>query len=170
MKDRTTAPGSVDAVTLADVVALPHEAPLAAYASIEGRGVMAEGYVQRMMRALDDDIHLELAPTPRVPNGPDTTYLTAEITPGVRADSKRWSYGSLEVAFRPNHGGVTAWDQGPRRVRVSGWLLYDYQYDVPPTEEAQRTAAPRISGWEIHPVTRIELWDESLGHFVDLTR
>jgi hypothetical protein len=170
MKDRSSAPPSIEAVTLADILALPHRAPLATVASIERRGVMAEGYVQRMMRALDDDVHLELAPTPRVPNGPDTTYLTAEITPGWRAGSKRWSHGALEVAFRPNHGGTTAWDRGPRRVRVSGWLLYDYQYDAPPSETEQRTVAPRISGWEIHPVTRIELWDESLGRFVNLAR
>lgn len=168
MKDRTAAPESVAAVTLADFIALPHRVPLATYASIERRGVTTEGYVQRMMRAMDDDYHLEVAPTPRASDGPDTTYLTAEITPVWRVDSKRWSYGSLEVAFRPNHGGITPWDEGPRRVRVSGWLLYDYQYDAAPTEAQRRTVAPRISGWEIHPVTRIELWDESLGRFVDL--
>jgi len=170
MKDRRGAPTSVEAVTMADIAALPHRTPLSSYAAIEGRGVMAEGYVQRMMRALDDDVHLELAPAPRAPGGPDTTYISAEITPGWRAGSKRWSYGALEVAFRPNHGGVTAWDGGPRRMRVSGWLLYDYQYDAPPTPVQERTVAPRISGWEIHPVTRVELWDEDLGRFVELAR
>ena len=170
MKDRRGAPASVEVVTLAGIAALPHRAPLRTYAAIEGRGVVAEGYVQCILRALDDDVHLEVVPAPRAPGGPDTTYLSAEITPGWRADSKRWSYGGLEVAFRPNHGGVTAWDGGPRRVRVSGWLLYDYQYDAPPTELQQRTVAPRISGWEIHPVTRIELWDDALGRFVELAR
>lgn len=170
MKDRTTAPDSVREVTLADFAALPHHVPLAAYASIERRGVVNEGYVQRMVRASDDDYHLELAPTPRGSMGPDTTYISAEITPGVRDGSKRWSYGALTAAFRPNGGGITAWDQGPRRVRVSGWLLYDYQYDAPPGQWEKNRAAPRISGWEIHPVTRIELWNDSLGRYVDLPR
>ena len=170
MKDRVSAPESVRDVTLDDFAALPHGAPLATVASIERRGVVAEGYVQRIMRAQDDDYHLELAPTPRTPGGPDTIYLSAEITPGIRDGSQRWSYGALNAAFRPNRGGAARWDRGPRRVRVSGWLLYDYQYDAPPGEREKRTSAPRISGWEIHPVTRIELWNESLGRFVDLAR
>ena len=170
MKERRHAPATTHAVSLDDVVALPHRLPLARYAAIESDGATCEGYIQRIHRAADDDYHLELTPTPRRSRGPDTTYVTAEITPGLRFGSSRWSYGGLTAAFRPNSGGVTAWDRGPRRVRVSGWLLYDFQYDAPLREWSPGVPAPRASGWEIHPVTRIELWDESLGRYVDLTR
>jgi len=170
MKERRAAPTSLEIMTLERFAALPHFAPLATVAAIERRGVTMEGYAQRVMRAVDDDIHLEIAPTPRAPQGPDTVYATAEITPGVRGDSPRWRYEALVAAMRPNHGGSAAWDGGPRRVRVTGWLLYDYQYDAPPSESARRDEAPRISGWEIHPVTRIEVWDEARGRYQDYPR
>jgi len=170
MKDRLAPPESVAVFTLAEFAELPHRVALDEYAPLEGRGVVMDGYIQRFVRAVDDDYHLEIAPTPRAPGGADTVYATAEITPGIRGDSRRWSYEGLVAAFRPNHGGAASWDDGPRRVRVSGWLLYDYPYDAPPSAWAKRMTSPRISGWEIHPVTRIELWDGSLGRFVDLQR
>jgi hypothetical protein len=170
LKDRSTAPAAVGVFGLAEFAALPHREGLAGYEPYERRGVVMEGYVQRFMRAVDDDYHLELAPTSRASGGPDTVYATAEITPAFRRGSRRWSYESLVATFRPNRGGATPWDAGPRRVRVSGWLLYDYPYDAPPSEWARRMASPRISGWEIHPVTRIELWDEAHGGYVDYRR
>ena len=170
MKDRRAAPDSVTSVTLDDIAALPHRAPPAEVGALERRGAAIEGYIQRMLRAGDDDYHLEVVITPRRSGGPDTTYAAAEITPAVRGASPRWTYDGLIAAFRPNHGGRTAWDAGPRRVRVSGWLLYDFQYDVIPSEWQKQMGAPRISGWEIHPVTRIELWDDALGRYLDYPR
>jgi hypothetical protein len=79
----------------------------------------------------------------------------------------RWSYEGLVAAFHPNHGGASPWDSGPRRVRLSGWLLYDFQYDTPPSPWSLQYQAPRVSGWEIHPVTRIELWDDAQQRWVD---
>jgi hypothetical protein len=170
MKSRVQAPREVVAWTLEDFAVLPHDWSLRGYSRLENRGVSLEGYVQHILRSMDGDFHLEVAPTPRGPGGPDTVYVTAEITPEWRRGSRRWTYDRLLAAFRPNHGGVTVWDEGPRRARITGWLLYDFQYDTRPTSWALRHGAPRISGWEIHPVTRIELWDESLRRFVDHPR
>jgi hypothetical protein len=170
MKDRATAPATVTPFTLDSMAALPHGAPLAVVAAIERRGVVMEGYIQRAMRAVDDDIHLEIASTPRHATGADTVYTTAEITPVWRRGTSRWDYEPLVAAFHPNHGGPEPWSGGPRRARISGWLLYDYQYDAPPSEYTRAHGAPRISGWEIHPVTRIELWDDSLRRYVELAR
>jgi hypothetical protein len=167
MKDRRTPPATVQPFTLADFDRLPHRVAVADYSVDERRGVAMEGYIQRIMRAIDDDYHLEITPTPRRAGGPDTIYASAEITPGVRGSAPRWQYERLLEALRPNHGGVTEWEDGPRRVRISGWLCYDYQYDEPPSAWERRLDAPRVSGWEIHPVTRIELWDPSLGRYVD---
>jgi hypothetical protein len=169
MKDRTLTPDDVSPFVLADFQALPHDLPLEQYVPLEERGVSFDGYVQRLLTAPDGDIHLELVATPRRPDGPDTAYVSAEITPQWRRGSERWTYENLVADLRPNHGGATAWDQGPRRVRISGWLLYDFQYDLKYDAQALLRGA-RTTGWEIHPVTRIELWDDTLGRFADLPR
>ena len=169
MKDRTAAPDSIALFTLADVESLPHGLPLAAYAALEQRGVSFAGYVQRMLTAPDGDTHFELVATPRRPGGPDTCYVTAEVTPQWFEGSASWAYESLVASLRPNHGGATFWNSGPRLARVSGWLLFDFQYDSPVGPDALQQGA-RVSGWEIHPVTRIELWSDSLHQFVDLPR
>jgi len=62
---------------------------------------------------------------------------------------------------------VTAWDGGPRRVRLTGWLTYDFPYEGAHNRPG---FPPRIASWEIHPVTRIELWDDTLAAFVDYPR
>ena len=165
MKDRVAAPDSLVDYVFADFSALPHHAPLAEYAALERRGVRLEGYVQRMLVASDGDIHLEVAAGPAGPDWPQDVYVTSEITPRWRRGSDAWVYDRLVAAVRPGIGGATPWDAGARRVRVSGWLLYDYPYDLP-----QGPAQKRLTGWEIHPVTRIELWDDSPGTFVDYRR
>lgn len=160
-KQRTVPPASLAPFTPADFVALPHGAPAAEVAALESRGVTLEGWTQRTLWAGDGDVHLEIVNAPRGPESPDTAYVTAEVTPAFRRGSERWSYEGLVAALRPNHGGATAWDSGPRRVRLSGWLLYDWQYDNPPGPHSLAHGAPRLTGWEIHPVTRIQLWDDS---------
>jgi len=169
MKDRTATPDSLAPLRAADFESLPRGRPLAEYAPLERRGVSLEGYTQRLLTSMDGDIHFELVATPRLPGGPDTTYVTAELTPQWGRGSERWTFEGLVASLRPNHGGATAWDSGPRRARVSGWLLYDFQYDQRYSQEALRRGA-RFSGWEIHPVTRIEVWSDSLGRFEDLPR
>jgi hypothetical protein len=169
MKDRTSAPAEVEPFTMADIESLPHGLPLDRLAPLEQRGASVTGYVQRMLHAPDGDTHLEVVPTPRLPGGPDTAYVTAEITPQWYEGADSWSFENLVAVFRPNHGGVTPWDSGPARVRVSGWLLDDFQFDVRLAASVIRDDQ-RVSGWEIHPVTRIELWSDSLRAFRDLAR
>lgn len=160
MKDRADAPDSVVPFTAADFASLPHGRPLAEYAPLERRGVCLDGYVQKLVTSTDGDVHFELAPTRRLPGGPDTVYVTAELTPQWGGGSARWSFESLVATLRPNGGGMRAWDTGPRRARVSGWLLYDFQYDAPPRSGPAHRAV-RLTGWEIHPITRIEVRDEA---------
>jgi hypothetical protein len=165
MKDRVAAPDSVVDVAFTGFAALPHHAPLPEYAAIERRGVRLVGYVQKVLTASDGDIHLEVADGPAGPEWPHGFYVTAEITPQWRRGSDAWVYERLVAAVRPGLGGSTPWDAGARRVRISGWLLYDYQYDLPPAPWLRR-----VTGWEIHPVTGIELWDDSLGAFAEYRR
>ncbi len=170
MKDRASAPERYEALGAADFTALPHAVTLAERARLERRGVSFDGWVQRMLTAPDGDTHFELAPKPLAPGDPDTCYVTAEVSTQWWVGSARWSYESLVALLHPNRGGATAWDGGPRRARVSGWLMHDFQHDVIPSSWSLLHGAPRLTGWEIHPVTRIELWSDSLGRFVDVPR
>lgn len=177
MKDRLDPPPALLPATFADFAALPHARPVAEYAPLETRGVVLEGYAQRMIWSSDGDVHVEVLSSWRKPGLPETTYVSAEITPRWRRGSTRWQYDHLLAELRPNFGGTTPWEMGPQRMRLSGWLLYDFQYDGPygapnPHGAAIRPARSpmRLSGWEIHPVTRIELWDDSLQAFVEYPR
>lgn len=163
-KGRTSAPAGYAAWTADSFAALPHGRPLEVYAPLERRGVSLAGWVQRTMLAGDGDLHLEIVATPRGSGGPDTAYVTGEVTPQWRRPGG-WTNDSLVALFRPNRGGVTPWPDGPRRVRVSGWLLYDFQYDRVPTSWSLQNQATRLTGWEIHPVTRIEVWDDARGEW-----
>lgn len=161
-KGRTSAPARYEVWTTDSFVALPHGRPLGVYAPHEQRGVSLECRVQRTLLAGDGDLHLELVGTPREPGGRDTAYVTAEVTPQWRRPGG-WTTEGLVAVMRPNRGAITPFEGGPARVRISGWLLYDYQYDSRPTSWSLQNLSPRLTGWEIHPVTRIEYWDETQG-------
>jgi hypothetical protein len=184
MKERVTEPVAVDSVTHAVIAAMPVGLPLERYAPMEQRGARIEGYIQRMFYATDGDLHLEVTPEECRPGEHDTVYVTAEITLPMRRRHPGWTFPTLYDAFRPNLGIGPPWDAPARRVRLTGWLLYDFQYDglrrpvdpirmlwnrfgLPrPYQPAGPVSIwPRLSGWEIHPVTRIEVWDEMRGAF-----
>ena len=165
MKDRTELPARLAPTTFAEIGGLPHGLSVAEYSGIERRSVSLDGYIQRMVRASDGDLHLEIVPALHRPDDPALMYVTGEITPQWHRRSEAWSYPRLVEQLRPTRGGVTAWERGTRRVRISGWLLYDYEYP-----DFSSPANRRMTSWEIHPVTRIELWDDSLGRFSEYPR
>jgi hypothetical protein len=170
MKDRSDPPSAVLDYTMADFASLPHHIPLATRSAIEAYGVRMTGWVQRMVLSGDGDLHLELAENRRHLGERDTAYVVAEITPPWRTEARGWAYESLLVAFRPNRGGRAPWEAGPRRVRLTGWLTLDHPYDRPVSTWLLSYGAPRLTGWEMHPVTRIELWDEPAGAWRELRR
>lgn len=170
MKDRSQPPPSTRDMRMADFAALPHHPPFAERVRLEAQGVRMTGWVQRMLLSGDGDVHVELAENRRTRLDRDTVYVVCEISTWWRNVRKSWAYDSLLVAFRPNRGGATAWEAGPRRVRLSGWLLYDHPYDKPASNWTLTQAAARLTGWEIHPVTGIELWDDSTQTWMELAR
>ena len=165
MKDRTLSPDSVAATTYEAIADLPQGLSVGEYSGIERRAVSLEGYVQRMVRAADGDVHIELVPMRRLPGEGNVRYVTAEVTPQWHRASERWRWPRLVELFHPNFGGTTPWEGGTRRVRLSGWLLYDYEY-----EGAPAYGRPRLSTWELHPVTSIERWDDARAAFVEYPR
>ena len=174
MKERRDAPASVTPFTFADFAALPHARPLEEYAPLERRGVSLIGYTRWMNTSMDGDYHVDVAPVPTPLADQQTTPVTAEITDVWRHGSSRWRWERLGAEFRPHEWGTPDWPEPPRRVRISGWLLYDFEYDAPYGHSRHPIAigpiGRRLTGWEIHPVTRIELWDDTLHRFVEYPR
>jgi hypothetical protein len=168
MKDRTEPPREYAAYAFEDFDGLPRRLSVAEYSAIERRGVSLEGYVQRMLRAPDGDIHLEIVPRPDSTGAPQI-YVTGEITPAFARESPRWRFETLSAELRPPLGVPAAWPRGPRRARFRGWLLFDFQHNDSLGTRGGG-ANPRMTGWEIHPVTGIELWSESLERFVEYPR
>jgi len=169
-KDRLEPPDHLRDVDMNFFALLPHKAPMPERSSLERQGVRMQGWVQRIQLSGDGDVHLELAEQRRVAGERDTVYVVAEITPPWRDGHRGWAYESLLVAFRPNTGGATPWDAGPRRVRLTGWLNYDHQYDKPVSQWSLQFGKARRTGWEIHPVTAIELWDDAGQGWRELAR
>jgi hypothetical protein len=160
---------------------------LATYAPIERRGAALEGYVQRMNYATDGDYHLEFTALARTADRPDTDYVACEVTPQMRAGRPEWNFEALSAELRPVRRDGLEWHTPPRRVRLSGWLLYDNPYaenDLLPATLRYlwkrfglgltlALGEPpalwnRMTWWEIHPVTRIEVWDEARGAWRDI--
>jgi hypothetical protein len=170
MKDRGEAPATLRDMTMDDFAALPHQPPMVERVRWESQGVRMVGWVQRILLSGDGDVHVELAEHRRTRLDRDTVYVVCEISIPWRHLRKSWAYDSLLVAFRPNSGGATEWEAGPRRVRISGWLLYDHPYDKLPSNWVLTREMTRRTGWEIHPVTGIELWEDATQSWTELSR
>jgi hypothetical protein len=188
-KDRDASPDRVEPMTGRDIYALPAHARLAEYSGYELRAVSLECRVGILQHASDGDLHLSCeTPDSLLPGEPAQRsvdargrplrhhYITAEITPGWRGrpaasgiDSPGWSYEQLAAVFRPNHGAGSPWPGGPARVRLTGWLLYDAGGDVI-EHFLNLPRVPRPTDWEIHPVTKIERWDDRLATWVEVRR
>ena len=114
-------------------------------------------------------MHLELVEAP--PAGEPVPYVTAEITPQWHRGAPAWGFESLRATFRTGSGGgVTRFAEPARRVRLSGWLMYDYQFETRAADLTRVPFAQRAAGWEVHPVTRIEIWDDARAAFVEVQR
>ncbi len=172
MKDRDEAPEKVDAVVTGDLLALPPHLSVAEYSGIERRAVSLECRVRYMQRASDGDIHLECKSL----DPADSLYVTAEITPVWRGrpaaggfDSPGWGYDRLAAIFHPRVRYPAPWPAPGPRVRITGWLLYDEGGNV--IERFLHVPRrPRPTDWEIHPVTKIERWDDRLASWVEVRR
>lgn len=159
-KNRVAIPSRYEPLTFAEFLTLP---PLPAeytasdwdlVRSHTQRSVRVEGYIAEVIPTMDGttyghlpaegDFHLhlrEMRQSGCFPPGPRGEQLVAEVTPHFQPPKTRWSYDALLDLC-----------QRQVRVRLSGWLLHDYQH-------VQDVGVWRASAWEIHPVTKIEVWD-----------
>jgi hypothetical protein len=150
MKARTDEPATPSPMTVAALFELPRppraytRAQLAEIIALESRGVTVTGFVARVDPKRDGDFHVQItAQQPRrCLRHTASDQLITELTPQFQV--RRRAY-TLE-ALRALCGTST-------QVRISGWLLYDAPHD---------RDWWRSTGWEVHPITRIEVccWRE----------
>jgi hypothetical protein len=162
LKNRFTAPTRVDpASTLAAVLAPGDDRERWSQDS----GGTVEGYVAEVYeggvetancRARDArhrDTHIAIAASPGAAAEPQT--MIAEVTPRWRALMARrgidWSTETLRNTICHH------W------VRVTGWLLFDFEHAGRSRNTATRPGVWRATAWEIHPITSIALLDRPAG-------
>ena len=159
-KNREEVPSHYESLTYAEFLALPaltdhySEQDWTIVRQESLRAVRLEGYIAEVRQIFDGPmygewpwegdfhVHLRERPQPQCfPPGPRHDQIVTEVTPHFQPPRTGWSEAVLRGLCNRQV-----------RVRISGWLLHDYQH-------ADGVSRWRATPWEIHPVTRIEVWD-----------
>ena len=141
---------------------------------LEERAVVVEGYLVRVNQLADGktyahllrrgDIHLEIASAPDFhPAGSSALRVICEVTVPFQWRREHWNLEGLaplaglvsDSLISHSYPGGTP---GGARVRLSGYLLDDFVH-------CAAVGQTRATAWEIHPVTKIEVWNENHKRF-----
>jgi hypothetical protein len=98
-----------------------------------------------MTRSSEVDWHVALV---EAQGQGEAESVVVETTPRVRVSHPKWTPGRLGP-----------WVDSADPVRISGWLMFDPQH-------RNHLGRFRKTLWEVHPITRIEVW--SNGQWVDV--
>ncbi len=177
-KNRTDIPATYHLVTWDAInnTAFPQGAPrsranwsdeqLAQIRAFEGAAVAVEGFLFKVKVEktspnakkggestnchfrLADDVDWHMPLTSHSSDGEDLAVIV-ETTPRIRAQHPNWTTNNMKPF---THTG--------KKVRISGWLMLD------PEHQDMINGGLRSTLWEIHPVTKIEVF--SNGQWVDL--
>ena len=125
--------------------------------NLQGAPVMVVGYLSHRIKVQDEqpgesancnliqpnevDWHIYLT---NAPNQGIAQALIVETTPRTRP-LHHWNQAALERLVNTK-----------TQVRISGWLLYDFQH-------VSEIGTERATVWEVHPITRIEVSDGNGG-------
>jgi hypothetical protein len=140
----------------------------------EKRSVVMEGYLVAIEQLADGktyghllrrgDIHLEIASAPDFhPAGSSEQRVICEVTVPFQWRREHWNLEGLapladwvsDGLIGHSYPGGTA---GGAKVRISGDLLDDFVH-------CAAVGETRATAWEIHPVTRIEVWNYNTNRF-----
>ncbi len=161
LKNRTDVPATYRAVTFAAIgdlgypatrrLAWPAES-VAVVRRYEGVPVQVTGYLVAIKpqtrgsgestncywtRAAEVDWHVALV---EQPGDGEAEAIVVETTPRIRVNHPKWTVTRL----RP-------WVDSGDPVRISGWLLFDPAH-------RNHLGRYRRTLWEVHPITKIEVW------------
>ena len=154
-----------------------HESQVDEIDRLEERAVVVEGYLVRVDQLADGktyahlvrrgDIHLEIASAPDFsPEGSSALRVICEVTVPFQWRRERWNLEGLaplaawvsDSLIGHSYPGGTP---GGARVRMSGYLLDDFVH-------CAAVGETRATAWEIHPVTKIEVWNDKTKRFEPL--
>jgi uncharacterized protein YgiM (DUF1202 family) len=187
-KNRTDVPDAYHSVTWDAINALqyPKGAPksrmdwsqgqLGQILPFEGAAVSVEGYLYKVKvessspnaahggestnchARLAEDVDWHMPLTAHVGEGEDVAIIV-ETTPRVRREHASWTTARLKpwTAHVGSHANPS---YNRQKVRISGWLMLD------PEHQDMIDGGLRSTLWEVHPITKIEVWDS--GQWVDL--
>ena len=96
--------------------------------------------------------------TAQVGEGEDVAIIV-ETTPRVRREHASWTTARLKP-WASHVGSHANPNYNRQKVRISGWLMLD------PEHQDMIDTGLRSTLWEVHPITKIEVWDS--GQWVDL--
>jgi hypothetical protein len=96
--------------------------------------------------------------TAHVGEGEDVAIIV-ETTPRVRREHASWTTARLKP-WTSHVGSHANPNYNRQKVRISGWLMLD------PEHQDMIDGGLRSTLWEVHPITKIEVWDS--GQWVDL--
>ena len=96
--------------------------------------------------------------TAQVGEGEDVAIIV-ETTPRVRREHASWTTARLKP-WTAHVGSHANPNYNRQKVRISGWLMLD------PEHQDMIDTGLRSTLWEVHPITKIEVWDA--GQWVDL--
>jgi len=147
---------------------LPLTAPERAYLdNLEGRAVVLEGFLALVKNGGEEsvncgsstrkDIHLEIVGSgTEDPRENRPTHLVAEVTPWFKPSFPTWTVAGLSPfsSYRNSYSFKTQPKMArlPVAIRVYGWMFFD----VPHSADGS-IGKWRGSGWEVHPIVRIEV-------------
>ncbi len=125
---------------------------LVAIDEMERQAVSLTGYVVRVLPVptklaghrpteYNFQVHLRPASVGRCLIEDSPRDIVTVVTPAFQPPRTTWELDQLRLLCERHD-----------KVRVSGWLLYDYV-------SRQGVGRWRASAWAIHPVTRIEIWN-----------
>jgi hypothetical protein len=187
-KNRTDVPGSYHPVTWDAINTLDYAkgapksridwtpAQLATITPVGGAAISVEAYLYKVKvesssvnaksggestnchARLANDVDWHIPLTANVGEG-ENMAIIVETTPRVRRQHPNWTTAQLKP-WTSHIGSKANATYNQQKMRISGWLMLDPEHQDMINESLHSTL------WEIHPITKIEVWNN--GAWVDL--
>ncbi|MCI0612514.1 SH3 domain-containing protein, partial [bacterium] len=156
--DLKSLPGNVRTLSSTD--------PRATYLqSLESQPVVVEAFLAMVKKAAKEstncystsrkDLHMELIGTDQEdPKTMRNEIFVTEVSPWFSEANSSWTSTNLGqfASYRNGYSGNL--QRVPAKVRIYGWLFYD-----DPHSSDGAVGSWRGTAWELHPITRIEVFD-----------